>query len=177
MKNDKNRKEGLKGIGGFEGILRGFSDIVEKLGELAEKGESLKRSGEFSWQGKDGAPKDLKGVYGFTVKVGAGNNDKIKVEPFGNIKRDEETGKSVVQEIREPMVDLFEEDDHILLVAEMPGVSAEDVKLDFKDDVLTITAEKKDKKYRKEIILPAGYEQAKSNISCNNGIIEIKCTR
>lgn len=153
--------------GGFGGIFKGLADLVEKLGDLAETGERLKRSGEFQ-------QRDVKGVYGFSVKVGLGDKE-LKVEPFGNVRRDEETGETVVQEIREPVVDVFEEKDHTLVVAEMPGISAKDVRLEVKDDLLTIQAEKKDKKYRKEILLPRSYPQEKMKVTCNNGILEIKC--
>lgn len=152
---------------GFGGIFKGLADLVEKLGELAEKGERLKRSGEFQ-------QRDVKGVYGFSVKVGLGDKE-MKVEPFGNIRRDEESGETVVQEIREPVVDVFEEKDHTLVVAEMPGISTKDVRLEVKDDLLTIHAEKEDKKFRKEILLPRSYPREKMKVTCNNGILEIKC--
>jgi HSP20 family protein len=82
-----------------------------------------------------------------------------------------------VDEIREPVVDLFEEKDHLLIVAEMPGIGAADVRLEVKDDVLTITAAKGDKKYRKEVLLPGSYPKAKMALSCNNGVLEIKCVK
>ncbi len=68
--------------------------------------------------------KEVKGIYGFTVKVGLGD-DGPRIEPFGNIRKDRESGHTVVQEVREPVVDVFEEEDHVLVVAEMPGVSVE----------------------------------------------------
>jgi len=71
--------------GGLEGILDGVSDLIGKLGDLAEKGEQFSKTVQF--QGK-GPAKDLKGVYGFSVKTGLGGED-LKVEPFGNIRRDE----------------------------------------------------------------------------------------
>jgi HSP20 family protein len=154
---------------GFEGILGGVTDLLEKLGELAEKGESLSRTGEI--HGKD---KDVKGVYGFSVKVGLGG-EGAKVEPFGNIRKDEKTGESFVHEVREPMVDVFEEEDHTLVVAEMPGTGAKDVQIDVKDDLLTINAKRGDKRYRKEVLLPRAYPREKMEVSCNNGILEIKC--
>jgi len=46
-----------------------------------------------------------------------------------------------------------------------------------KDDVLTITAAKGDKKYRKEVLLPGSYPKAKMHLSCNNGVLEIKCVK
>jgi len=156
---------------GFGGIFKGLADLIEKLGDLAETGERLKKSGEFQ-------QKDVKGVYGFSVKVGLGDkgDKEVKVEPFGNVRKDAESGETVVQEIREPVVDVFEEQDHTLVVAEMPGISAADVRLEVKDDLLAIYAEHQDKKYRKEILLPRSYPREKMKVSCNNGILEIRCT-
>ena len=113
----------------------------------------------------------------FSVKMGLGDQGEkeVKVEPFGNVRRDKSSGETVVQEIREPVVDVFEEKDHTLVVAEMPGVCAEDVDLTVKDDLLTIYAEKRDKKYRKEILLPRAYPREKMTMTCNNGILEIRC--
>jgi HSP20 family protein len=59
------KKKGDGGEAGFGGIFKGLADLIEKLGDLAEKGEHLKKSGEFQQQG-------VKGVYGFSVKVGVG---------------------------------------------------------------------------------------------------------
>jgi HSP20 family protein len=155
---------------GFGGVFKGLADLIEKLGDLAEKGEELKKSGEFQHQ-------DVKGVYGFSVKMGLGDkgDKEVKVEPFGNVKKDAKTGETVVQEIREPVVDVFEEKDYTLIIAEMPGISTKDVKLTVNDDLLTIVAEKKDKKYRKEILLPRSYSPDNMKMTCNNGILEIKC--
>jgi len=167
MTKRKKPGEGL----GFGGVFKGLADLIEKLGDLAEKGEHLKKSGEFH-------QKEMKGVYGFSVKVGLGEQGEkeVRVEPFGNVRQDAKSGETVVQEVREPVVDIFEEKDHTLVVAEMPGISAKDVRLEVKDDLLTIYAEKRDKKYRKEILLPRSYPKEKMQVSCNNGILEIKCT-
>ena len=158
---------------GLTGILRGLSNLVEKLGDLAEKGEELRQSGEI---GGAAGGKQIKGVYGFTVKVGLGG-EGLKVEPFGNIHKDKATGQAVVQEIREPMVDIFEEEGQVLVIAEMPGISLEDIQLDVKDDILTLAAQKGEKRYRKEVLLPGAFRRDKITVSCNNGVAEIKCRR
>ena len=75
------------------------------------------------------------------------------------------------------MVDVFEEEDHLLVVAELPGIGKEDVQIDVKDDVLTISAERGDKKYRKEVLLPRNVSKEKVQVSCNNGVLEIKCLK
>jgi HSP20 family protein len=161
--------------GGFElgmgGMLKGFGDLIDKLGELAKTGEQMSRTGEIH-----GAGKEVKGIYGVTVKVGLGD-DRPTVEPFGNIRQDRESGHTVVQEVREPVVDVFEEDDHVLVVAEMPGVGVEDVHITVEDDLLTFSAERGDKKYRKEVLLPASSLEKKIEVACNNGVVEIKCKK
>jgi HSP20 family protein len=166
-KNELNTESGF----GFGGFLSGLTGLVEKLSELGETGAELHRTGEIHGDGKG-----LKGIYGFTVKVGLGD-EAPRIESFGNIHTDKKTGQLVVVEIREPVVDLFEEKDHLLVVAEMPGISAADVQLGVKDDVLTITAAKGDKKYRKEVLLPGNYPKGKMRLSCNNGVVEIKCVK
>ncbi len=156
---------------GVGGLFKGLADLVERLGELAETGEELKRTGEIR-----GGGKEVKGVYGFSVKVGLGD-EGVKVEPFGNIARDEQTDEAVVRETREPIVDVFEESDHILVVAEMPGIGPDDLRIEVKDDILTLSAEKGTKRYRKEILLPRAVQLDKTTISCNNGIVEVKCLK
>ena len=155
------------------GILGGLSDLVQKLADLAEKGKELKASGEIpNLQGD----KEIKAVYGFNVKFGLDKqgSDQIKVEPFGNVTKDKDSGRTLVHEVREPLVDVFEEDDHILVVAETPGIGPKDVKIDLKDDVLTFSAVKGDKKYYKELLLPRVCDKKKMKLSCNNGMLEIK---
>ena len=168
-----SKKDNKRTEGGFElgGILKGLGDLVEKLGDLAEKGEGLSRTGEIHGSGKE-----LKGIYGFTVKTGLGD-DGPRVEPFGNIRKDRESGHTVVHEVREPVVDVFEEVDHVLVVAEMPGIGVEDVEITLEDDLLTIAAGRGDKKYRKEVLLPVSCAREKVQVTCNNGVVEIKCKR
>jgi HSP20 family protein len=71
-------------------------------------------------------------------------------------------------------VDVFDEDAHILVVAEMPGVDQEDVHLDLRDDVLAISAERGAMKYQKEVMLPTGFAEAKMSYTCRNGMLEVK---
>jgi HSP20 family protein len=174
--NHMTKKNGEKtSEGGFElglgGILKGLGDLVEKLGDLSKTGEQLSQTGEIHGPGKD-----LKGIYGFTFKVGLGD-DRPRVEPFGNLRQDRESGHTVVQEVREPVVDVFEEEDHVSVLAEMPGVAVEDVQIAVEEDLLTISAQRGDKKYRKEVLLPASYAREKMQVTCNNGVVEIKCMR
>jgi HSP20 family protein len=167
-KGGKADKAHDSGPGGF---LSGLAEVLDKLSELAETGHTLARSGEFT----SPSAKEFKGVYGFNIRVGLGGEEP-KVEPFGNIKLDRHAREGVVvQEVREPAVDVMEEGDHVLIVAEMPGVGTEDVKLEVHDDVLTLSAQSADKKYRKEVLLPKSCPRERMTLSCNNGIVKIRC--
>jgi HSP20 family protein len=51
------------------------------------------------------------------------------------------------------------------------------VQIAVEDDLLTITAAHGDKQYRKEVLLPANFVREKMQVTCNNGVVEIKCVR
>ena len=141
--------------------------------ETALKGDHLiydRRTGNFQ------SPSGTKGIYGVTVRVGLGE-EAPHIESFGNIRKDQKTGQATVQEIREPVIDVFDEKDHVLIVAEMPGISVEDVQIEVKEDLLTISAAKGEKKYRKEVLLPRSFKEEKISLTCNNGVLEIKCLK
>lgn len=158
---------------GSGGVLARLGTLIDQLGKLAEQAEQaggeVTKTGEFNV----GSDKRLKGVYGFSVKSGLGEKG-IKVEPFGNIRRDEEGERVEVHEIREPMVDVFDEPDHLVIVAEVPGIMQEDVQLELHEDILILAAEKGEIKYRKEVLLPASFSSDKMSSSCRNGILEIR---
>jgi HSP20 family protein len=94
------------------------------------------------------------------------------VESFGNVKKTPEGPK--VEEEREPLTDVFDEDQEIRIYAEMPGVNQEDIKVDLKEDILDISAQTGDRKYHKEVLLPAKVKADTMTFSYTNGILEIK---
>jgi HSP20 family protein len=75
------------------------------------------------------------------------------------------------------MVDVFEEEDQTLVVAEMPGVVAEDIRLDFRDHILTLSAERGQKRYRKEVLLSGDFDPGQVTVSCHNGVAEVRCLK
>lgn len=155
------------------GILAGLGNLVEKLGELAEAGEELSRSGQF----KDATGR-LRGVYGINVKTTLGDRgeQELKVEPFGNVRRPA-AAEPATEEVREPLVDVHEEDDHVLVLAEIPGVSKKNVRLDLADDRLTLGARRGEIHYQKEVILPGSFSQEQMRWDCRNGILTIRLQR
>ena len=76
---------------------------------------------------------------------------------FGNVHSTEKG--PVVDEVREPMVDVFDEKDVIVVLAEMPGVGRADVEVEVNGDILSITTSASaPRKYAAEVLLPAPVE-------------------
>jgi HSP20 family protein len=155
------------------GFFSGMGNLVEQLGKLVEQAEqaggTLNKSGEF----KFGSDAKSKGVYGFSIKSGIGDKGGVKVEPFGNIRKDDDGKLVAVHEIREPMVDLFDEPGRLLIVAEVPGVDEANLKLELQDDILLISTVKGEPNYRKELLLPASFSPKDLSFQCRNGVLEI----
>jgi len=162
---------------GSGGLFAGLGSLIEQLGKLAEQAEQaggvVTKTGGFNV----GSDERLKGVYGFSVKSALGEKGGVKVEPFGNIRRDEEGKLVEVHQIREPMVDVFDEPDHLLIIAEVPGIEQEDVRIELQDDILIFAAEKGDSKYLKELLLPVSFSSGQMSFTCRNGILEVRLNK
>jgi len=166
-KNSENENEAGFDMLGLGGLFKGIEKLVDLAGKLQE-GNQINKEGEINF---DHLRKGMKGVYGFTIKSATGGG-KPTVETFGNIKKTPEGPK--VEEEREPMTDMFDEKDEIVIIVEMPGIEESDLKIDLKGDILDIFAESSSRKYRKEILLPMQVETEKMNFKYNNGILEIR---
>jgi HSP20 family protein len=160
-KEEKDKIEIDFGIGkiSFGGLFKGLGNLIDLASKLSEEG--VEKKGEIR-----GLPKGARGVYGFSVRTLAG---KPVIETFGNIK--ETTKGPVVEEVREPIVDVFDEEDRILVIVELPGVSEEEIKIEVAGDILSLTAS--DRKYAKEILLPSKVKPQPVKSSYKNGILEI----
>lgn len=159
-------------LGGMLGKLGG---LVEKLADLAATGKEFSRTGAIEGLDPNGK---LRGVYGVSVKFGLGEHgeNELKVEPFGNIRR-EANGDAVVDDVREPLVELYEEEDHLLILAEIPGVSKKQVQIDVADGQMTISARRRETRYRKQITLPEGFDPQHMQWDCKNGILQVRIER
>jgi len=154
---------------GLGGLFKGIGNLLDLIAQMAEEGkEEYARSGEAQLLGGK-----AKGVYGFSIKLGLGG--KPIVEEFGNIRTTERG--PVVAEVREPLVDVLDEGERLVVIAELPGVEQEDIHVEVKDDILEITAETEDKKYAKEVLLPSPVDAHTLETSCKNGILTIKLAK
>jgi HSP20 family protein len=107
---------------------------------------------------------------------------------FGSAQSQGERGGRVRRWV--PAMDLAETAEHLVLTADLPGLSEEDVSIEIKDGVLTVAGERraaheeKDKGYHRiersfgrfsrSLTLPDGIDAAKVHASFDRGVLEVR---
>ncbi len=125
-------------------------------------------------------------------------------DPFEELRRVQERMGRLFEELPEsigpslpvspemaqtPYVDVVDRDNDVVVTADLPGVDKKDIKIDVRDNVLEISAQRKIEKEEKEdgflrherrfsqfyraIRLPAPVDKSKAKASFNNGVLEI----
>src|SRR5437879_13682709 len=82
-------------------------------------------------------------VYGFSMSVG--RDGKPVVREFGNLEQS--SRGPLLKEEREPLVDVIEEGDEIIVEIEIPGGEKKDVKLEATDRLLEIAMDLETRTY------------------------------
>jgi HSP20 family protein len=164
---------------GLGGIFKGLGNFIQLLGEMAEEGrEEITRTGEIKGPGRTRA------MYGFTVKLGTGGAPQM--ERFGTIRAPKAGpvtagagahAAPLVEEVREPVVDVFDEGETVVVIAEMPGVEESDVQFQIKQDILILSARHQERTYSKEVLLPCPVLADTAKAAYRNGIWEVRVAK
>ncbi len=152
---------------GLGSLFKGLGDFVDVLGKLVEAGEQqASQTGEFKVKGLGDK---ARGVYGVSVRVGLGGEPQV--ERFGNIRATRE-GPEIV-DVREPLIDVFDEEGEVVVAAELPGVSEDAIQIDIRGDVLALNSTG-ERRYTKEVLLPCPVDPAGMRRSFKNGLLELR---
>ncbi len=170
-KEEKDVKIDLGNLGfSFGGIFKGLGNLIDMASQVQEKAGKMQKEGKFT------IPlggKEVKGVYGFSMRTMA--DGKPEIRTFGNKIKETPKGP-VVDEVREPLVDTFDEKEYIRVVAEIPGVSDEEIKTELSEDILTLSTSG-ERKYSKEVLLPSKVKPESMTRTFKNGILEIQLAK
>jgi len=111
-------------------------------------------------------------VYGYSVKISPDGRPVIR--EFGNIKPGLGEGRIPLnlQDQREPLVDVIQDEGTVKVVAELPGVEKKDIRLFATERTLTISVETPERKYHKELELPVEVDETSARSTYRNGILE-----
>ncbi|MEI6622604.1 MAG: Hsp20/alpha crystallin family protein [Actinomycetes bacterium] len=184
--NPQKRPKGIPGGSipkGIQGASSVLNDLVELLKNLSEQAQSVQDAADAlpsdaprtkSRTGGFTLPGGARGVYGLSIRSGIGGDEPV-VNEFGNVKMTNEG--VVVSEIREPLVDVFDEGEEILVVFELPGVAEADITVDLNGDVLALTAKGPRHRYESETLLPAAVDAESAQQSYENGYLQVRYTK
>jgi len=147
----------------FKRIDRLIESMFEAIGSSSSIDASMTPDSE-------SMPRSL--YYGYQVTVGP--DGKPHVREFGNVKPTR-SGRFEVGS-REPFVDTIidEKENTLKIVAEMPGLQKEDIKLELTEDSLKIEGANGGRKYETTIPLKVPVINESAKASYNNGVLEVK---
>ncbi|MGV9173318.1 MAG: archaeal heat shock protein Hsp20 [Promethearchaeia archaeon] len=111
---------------------------------------------------------------GFNVNFGS--NGKPVIKSFGNLKPKKHSKEPEASNFREPLVDVNEDEEYVIIVAEMPGIEKEDIELKSSTQNIIISTKEdaQGRKYYKELSLPAPVDSERAKARLKNGILEVK---
>lgn len=109
-------------------------------------------------------------VYGFSMSVGP--DGKPVIREFGNV---EPSSKGpLLKEEREPLVDVMNEGNDVVVVTELPGVEKDHIKLESTDRALKIAVDSARRRYLKEMELPHLVDPRTAKATYKNGVLEVR---
>ncbi|MBU4312911.1 MAG: hypothetical protein KJ706_09365 [Candidatus Omnitrophica bacterium] len=176
---EKKKEEKEEGVAG--GILKGLGKIIPGLGGLIK---SLEKSPAFKEKLKE-ADKELerkikepplKRAEGRPSSIPGGIPPCVRGRSFREkffIKPKTEVKSSPPPTPQEKPVDIFDEKDHIKVIAEIPGIEEKEIGINLQADILLISVDVPDHKYHHELKLPC-VPKGELEKTYKNGILEIK---
>lgn len=191
-----------RGGGVAGGVLRGLGGVIPGLGKMLEgladseafqerleainkevdkklRETPLKRVegggigiglGKGSIPGKGAIPRVERS---FSIRTLADEKPAFEVEEGKPRSKGRKAAKPQPTVEREALVDIFEEDKHLKIIAELPGVEEADIKVELKEEGLIISADTPYRKYRQEVALPCPVK-GEPEVSYKNGVLEIE---
>lgn len=154
-----SRRRDFFGRDPFDDLFGDFHRVDEMMNELMRN----MFSGKIKFEGSQPF------VYGFSLKTGP--DGKPVFEEFGNVKPG---AKPLVSDAREPLVDVMDKDDQIIVIAELPGVGKKDIDLEASGKSLEIKVDMPNRKFYKQVELPAEVFEDATDATYNNGVLEVK---
>jgi len=147
----------------FEQIDKEFSEAEDMLNRMfrtvRETGTTTSRESPY--------------FYGYQITIGP--EGKPHIREFGNVRP---SSKGMIEQstVRQPLVDtrFNEKENTMVITAEMPGITKEDVKVSMEEGLVTIHAEKGNKKYHTELPVEKELDTDSTKASYINGILELK---
>ncbi|MDE1763086.1 MAG: Hsp20/alpha crystallin family protein [Thaumarchaeota archaeon] len=143
----------------FDGLFQRMMQPFKELDEIwAEMGSSanMQTFGPY--------------YYGYSVTIGP--DGKPVVKEYGNVRQ----GLLPTAETREPFVDVIvdDKDKTLKVVAEMPGVDKNDIKIEVVERTILLDAEHGERKYHAKVPIKQKVDENSVKATYANGILEVQ---
>ena len=147
--------------------LNDIYDELEKLGDLID--ETMQKAFENSSKDESSGKNPLRG---FSVRIGS--DGKPKIREISKVQPLYDDADLDAEDEPEPLVDFIEEAETLMVLAQLPGISKEDVDLRVTETCLTITVDAEDFDWYDELKLPTKVKPKSARASYKNGVLEVK---
>ena len=143
--------------------LNDVYEELERLGDLID--ETIQKAFE-NYSEKTGVHKSSVG--GFSIKIDP--HGKPRIREFNNRFRQ----KTKISDDPEPLVDLIEDSENVIVLASLPGVKKEAIHIRTTKNRLTVSVDTPILECHKELKLPARVDSKSAHASYKNGVLEVK---
>ncbi|PVX23587.1 MAG: heat-shock protein Hsp20 [Candidatus Bathyarchaeum sp.] len=147
---------------------RWFNDIydeLEKLGDMID--ETMQKAFDNAPENAAGRPNR---VQGFSIKFGADGKPRIR-EVGGRQSLHDETE---ISDDLEPLVDLIEEGNLLVVLVALSGVSKDDIDLRVTENCLTVSVDTVEFEWYDEFKLPTRVKPKSARATYKNGVLEVR---
>jgi HSP20 family protein len=152
--------------------FKGIADVLRAINQTVQNIERIPKELVREYETQTGKAKRVGPiVYGYSVSTLDG---KPIVREFGNVRSRSEDNVPVVVPEMEPLIDVIASGNVFKVIAEMPGLSKEHIKLDAHDSIIEISTDSSaPRKYRQQIEIPPDADIKTAKSKYTNGILEI----
>jgi HSP20 family protein len=77
----------------------------------------------------------------------------------------------------EPVTDMFDEPDEVVVLFEVPGVARKDIHCVLDGDILLLEAKTRERLYRKEILIEPRLAEEAPRLRLRNGVLEARLAK
>ena len=163
------KSEDETGRNGFAKISRGLSDLFNFLSELDENKLPQRGTREKN---------------GMIIEYSFGKRTLAEGEPERAGESPPEKSETVRRrakpsgiEVLEPVTDMFDEPDEVVLLFEVPGVARKDINCVLDGDIMLLEAKTGERLYRKEILIEPKLATEAPRLRLRNGVLEARLAK
>lgn len=156
---------------GWENLIREVGDLLRLIQQKGEQGIEINRSGPLGEPNSEGQPPAM---YDFHLRLGTLGPSAKWTGGTANLRRTASQGPVPGSGTVEPVVDLFDEPECVVVIAQLPGVTLSGVHLEIQGQTLVIQAGEGDRRYFRRVPLPFAADLAQGVVSLTNGVLEVR---